>query len=100
MNNKQKKALYESIMKNISKTIKKQLNENAYKTADAEDAAYELFNMLQDNQDALGYMQSILHVLYHKLDELEYCKNKENIQDVIDDYTHCYEHVIKMLQGK
>lgn len=45
-------------------------------------------------------MQSILHVLYHKLDELEYCKNKEDIQDVIDDYTHCYEHVIKMLQGK
>ena len=45
-------------------------------------------------------MQSILHVLYHKLDELEYCKNKEDIQDVIDDYTHCYELVIKMLQGE
>ena len=28
MNRKQKKALYESIMKNVSKTIKKQLNEN------------------------------------------------------------------------
>ena len=49
MNIKQKKALYESIMKNVSKTIKKQLNESSYKTADAEDAAYELFNMLQDN---------------------------------------------------
>ena len=28
MNTKQKKALYESIMKNVSKTIKKQLNES------------------------------------------------------------------------
>ena len=28
MNTKQKKALYASIMKNISKTIKKQLNES------------------------------------------------------------------------
>lgn len=27
MNTKQKKALYESIMKNVSKTVKKQLNE-------------------------------------------------------------------------
>lgn len=99
MTDKQKKTLYESIMKNVSKTIKKQLNESAYKTADAEDAAYELFYMLQDNPDALGYMQSILHVLYHKLDELEYCKSKEDIQDIIDDYTHCYEHVTALLQG-
>ena len=28
MNTKQKKALYESIMKNVSKTVKKQLNES------------------------------------------------------------------------
>ena len=100
MNTKQKKALYESIMKNISKTIKKQLNENAYKCEDAEDSAYKLFDMLQDNPDALVYMQTILHVLYHKLDELEYCKNRECIQDIMDDYTHCYEHVIKLLQGQ
>ena len=29
MNTKQKKALYETIMKNVSKTVKKQLNESA-----------------------------------------------------------------------
>ena len=28
MNTKQKKVLYESIMKNVSKTVKKQLNES------------------------------------------------------------------------
>ena len=56
--------------------------------------------MLQDNPEALEYMQTILHVLYHKLDELEYCRNKECIQDIMDDYTHCYENVIKLLQGQ
>ena len=35
------------------------------------------------------------------LDEaVEYCKNKECIQDIMDDYTHCYENVIKLLQGQ
>lgn len=41
MNTKQKKSLYESIMKNVSKTIKKQLNESTYKTTDAVEIEFE-----------------------------------------------------------
>ena len=39
MNTKQKKTLYESIMKNVSKTVKKQLNES--ETLDEYKNSYE-----------------------------------------------------------
>ena len=57
MNTKQKKALYESIMKSVSKTVKKQINEHNY-VEDPEEMSLNSF--VEDTDDeTLFYIMSI-----------------------------------------
>ena len=67
MNTKNKKALYESIMKSVSKTVKRKLNED---TRDYNYYLNELLVALDDADDA-DVKENVIDQLYNLLRELE-----------------------------
>lgn len=74
MNTKQKKALYESIMKSVAKTIKKNLNES--KVVDEPIAiAQQLLERLEGDTEAINLVYELLtginFCLDNELDEIE-----------------------------
>ena len=91
MNTKQKKALYESIMKNVSKTIKKQLNEYDNYDTTMYKRINDFFNNgihtgnADDDTDLRNYIKYvILHLCKTKLKINKEVADFDTVQDYID----------------
>ena len=90
MNTKQKKALYESIMKNVSKTIKKQLNESDnYDTT-----MYKRINDFFDNcihTDNANHDTQLQY--YIKKVIIQLCKSKLNIDKELSEFDNVEDYI-------
>lgn len=82
MNKNQKKALYESIMKSVSKTVKRKLNENQ----SFEDYAYTINTLLDETEDA-DLKENIIDNIHMMLTEIR------GIVDDLNDGNISYEEV-------
>ena len=92
MNTKQKKTLYESIMKNVSKTIKKQLNESDnYNTT-----MYKRINDFFDNGIHTGSADRDTKLRnYIKYVIIQLCKTKLNIDKELSEFDSIEDVVIE-----
>ena len=62
MNRNSKRALYESIMKSVSKTVKKRLNENNNKINILDELIQSHLDPLLEYARVLGYLYSHCHL--------------------------------------
>lgn len=90
MNTKQKKALYESIMKSVAKTIKKNLNES--QVVDEPIAiAQQLLEKLDGNSETIN-------LVYELLTKINSCLDNEldEIKQEVPDTAYILNHTINL----
>lgn len=95
MNKIQKKALYESIMKSVSKTIKKRLNENS----GYEDYAYNI-NMRLDETGDESLKEDVIDNIHMMLTEIRGMVDQLNDGDIsYEEVNAIFSKIDRMICG-
>lgn len=96
MNKIQKKALYENIMRSVSKTIKRRLNENQ----SYEDYAYNINACLDEAGDE-HLKDEVLNNIHMMLTEIRQMVDQLNDGDIsYDEVNAIFRKIDKMISGR
>ena len=96
MNKMQKKALYENIMRSVSKAIKRRLNEDQ----SYEDYAYNINACLDETGDE-SLKDEVLNNIHKMLTEIRYMVDQLNDGDIsYDEVNAIFGKIDKMISGR